>query len=273
VWWTLNSADSPPIVLSIAGSDPSAGAGIQADLKTFAAHEVYGTTVITCLSAQNTLGISDLLPVPVASIRAQFRALREDMRPQVVKTGMLFNAEIAHEVAHLLGRPPMPLVVDPVLVSSSGTELMEEAGLKVYREELIPLAMILAPNLDEAARLLGSPPIRTREQMEEACLALLKLGCRSVYLKGGHLPGKDCLDLFYDGDFLELSSPRIETSNTHGTGCSLSAALCAQLALGQDLREAARRAKIYVTQALAGARSWRLGKGKGPLNHFPMQGL
>ena len=255
--------------MTIAGSDPGAGAGIQADLKTFAAHGVYGTTVLAALTAQNTLGVSDTLAVPVAFIRAQFRALKEVLRPVAVKTGMLLNAEIVEAVAHLLGRPPMPLVVDPVLVSSSGQALMEEAGLKAYREKLIPLAMILTPNLDEAARLLGATaPIQTVEAMREACVALQALGCRSVYLKGGHLPGNECVDLFYDGEFLELKAPRVDSKNTHGTGCALSAALTANLAKGLDLKTSARQAKAYVQGALEAAKELKMGQGQGPLAHF-----
>src|SRR5581483_9863895 len=134
-----------------------------------------------------SLGVRDAIPVPLPMLRAQFRALKEDLRPRAVKTGMLYSAEIAETVAHLLGRPPLPLVVDPVLISSSGMALMDEAGLKVYREQLIPLALILTPNLDEAARLLESQPVEDLDAMKAACKSLLKLGCRSVYLKGGHL--------------------------------------------------------------------------------------
>ena len=265
----MRSPETPPIALTVAGSDPGAGAGIQADLKVFAAHGVYGSSVITALTAQNTLGVSSVDPVPVASIRAQFRALKDDLRPAAVKTGMLCSAEIASAVAHLLGRPPLPLVVDPVLAASSGSDLMDDAGLEVYRRELIPLATILTPNLDEAARLLSCAPILTVAAMRDACLALQNLGCRAVYLKGGHLPGESCTDLFYDGEFLELSSPRLDTNNTHGTGCTLSAALCANLALGKDLRESAKLAKDYLNRALAAGKDWQLGMGKGPLNHFP----
>lgn len=256
------------MALSIAGSDPGGGAGIQADLKVFAAYGVHGTTVLTALTAQNTLGVSDTLAVPVAFIRAQFRALKEDLKPKAAKTGMLFSGEIVETVAQLLGRPPFPLVVDPVLVSSSGLALMEEEGLKAYREKLIPLAMILTPNLDEAARLLEIAPIQTIAAMREVCVALHALGCRSVYLKGGHLAGNECVDLFYDGEFLELKAPRVETQNTHGTGCTLSAALTANLAKGLDLRSAAREAKIYVQGALEGAKNWKMGQGQGPLAHF-----
>ena len=265
----MKSAEAPAIALTIAGSDPGAGAGIQADLKTFAAHGVYGSSVIAALTAQNTLGVSDTLAVPVAFVRAQFRALKEDLRPAAVKTGMLLSAELVEAVAQMLGRPPLPLVVDPVLASSSGLALMEEEGLKAYREKLIPLAMILTPNLEEGARLLGlAAPIQTLAQMREACVGLLALGCRSVYLKGGHLPGGNCVDLFYDGEFLELEALRVETRNTHGTGCALSAALTANLAKGLDLRSAARQAKAYVQGALEGAKGWKLGQGQGPLDHF-----
>jgi hydroxymethylpyrimidine/phosphomethylpyrimidine kinase len=273
VWWILNTTETPRVVLSIAGSDPGGGAGIQADLKTFAAMGVYGCTVITALTAQNTQGVSDAIPVPLPMIRAQFRALKEDMRPVAIKTGMLYNAEIAQDLARLLGRPPLPLVVDPVLMSSSGMALMDEAGLKVYREQLIPLAIILTPNLDEAARLLESAPIEDLDAMKKACQALLKFGCRSVYLKGGHLKGDWCNDIFYDGKALvELSSPRIDTRNTHGTGCALSAALCAGLAKGLSLQENAKEAKAFVQGALEGARLWKLGQGHGPMNHFFARG-
>ena len=229
--------------MTIAGSDSGGGAGIQADLKTFAAHGVYGTSVITALTSQNTLGITDIAPVPLSSIRSQFRALALDLPFQALKTGMLGNAAAVEAVSELLGPAPLNLVVDPVFRSSSGSELMDESGLDAYRKRLIPLSLIFTPNLNEAARLLNCAAIETVDAMREACKSLLALGCRSVLLKGGHLPGGVCTDLFYDGDFLELSSPRIDTKNTHGTGCSLAAALAANLALGNDPRESARRAK------------------------------
>jgi hydroxymethylpyrimidine/phosphomethylpyrimidine kinase len=261
--------ETPPVALSIAGSDPGGGAGIQADLKAFAAQGVYGTSVITALTAQNTLGITDIAAVPLASIRSQFRALALDLPFQAVKTGMLGNAAAVEAVAELLGPAPLNLVVDPVFKSSSGTELMDEAGLGAYRERLIPLSHIFTPNLNEAARLLGRASIETVEAMREACKALLALGCRAVLLKGGHLPGGVCTDLFYDGDFLELSAPRVGTKNTHGTGCTLAAALAANLALGHGARESARRAKDYVSRALEAGKPWQLGQGRGPMNHFP----
>jgi hydroxymethylpyrimidine/phosphomethylpyrimidine kinase len=265
----LSTTETPPVALTIAGSDPGGGAGIQADLKVFAALGVYGTSVITALTSQNTLCVSDIVAVPASSIRSQFRALKEDLGHAAVKTGMLHSAETAALAAHLLGRPPMPLVVDPVLASSSGEALMDDQGLEVYRSQLIPLALILTPNLDEARRLLGCGPIGSAAAMRQACLELMELGCRSVYLKGGHLEGDTCLDMFYDGEFLELPAPRIQTRNSHGTGCTLSAALTANVAKGIGIRDSARLAKAYVTRALMGALHWQLGKGKGPLNHFP----
>ncbi|MES2201513.1 MAG: bifunctional hydroxymethylpyrimidine kinase/phosphomethylpyrimidine kinase [candidate division FCPU426 bacterium] len=260
---------SMPIAMTLAGSDPSAGAGIQGDLKTFAAQGVYGVSVVTSLTAQNTFGVSDAAGVPVALVRAQFRTLREDLPPQAAKTGMLFSAEIVVAVASLLEGSAIPLVVDPVLVSSSGFALMEEAGLKAYREALIPLATVLMPNLDEAAMLLGVEPITTVDGMREAARSLSKLGCGSVYMKGGHLSGSECQDLFFvDGEFVVLSGPRVTTRNTHGTGCALSAAMAANLALGMGWIDAARDAKAFVQGALESSRSARLGAGRGPLDHF-----
>lgn len=260
---------TPPIALSVAGSDSGAGAGLQADLKVFAAFGVYGTSVVTAVTAQNTQGIRASETLPLSLIRAQFLALREDLRPAAIKTGMLGDATVMREMGKLLGRPPLPLVVDPVLRSSSGSSLAEGDALEAYRRDLIPLASILTPNLEEAAMLLGSAALDSPDGMKRAAKELLGLGCRSVYLKGGHLPGSECIDVFYDGNFLELRGERIETKNTHGTGCSLAAALCAQLALGQNLRSAASLAHDYVQAALRGAKDWTLGEGHGPLNHFP----
>lgn len=256
--------------MTIAGSDPGGGAGIQADLKVFAAHGVFGTSVVTALTSQNTLGVSAVDAVPASTIRSQFRALKEDLPHAAAKCGMLGTAENAKAIAHLLGRPPMPLVLDPVLASSSGMDLIGEGGLDIYRQELIPLALIFTPNLTEAAQILNLPSINS-EGMRDACRALARLGCRTVYLKGGHLEGDACDDLFFDGEFLELKGARINTKNTHGTGCTLSAALCAQLALGKTPREAAPLAHAYVRKALEGAATWRLGGGHGPLDHFPQR--
>ncbi len=265
----LDMLKSMPITMTLAGSDPSAGAGVQGDLKTFAAQGVYGVSVVTSLTAQNTLGVSDAAGVPVALVRAQYRALCDDLPPRAAKTGMLFSAEIVRAVAELLKGSDIPLVVDPVLASSSGFALMEPEGIKAYREELIPLATVLMPNLDEAAMLLGVGSIATPEAMREAAKSLSKLGCGSVYMKGGHLSGGECLDLFYvDGEFVALSGPRVVTRNTHGTGCALSAAMAANLALGMGLIDAARDAKAYVQGALESSQSSGLGAGRGPLDHF-----
>jgi hydroxymethylpyrimidine/phosphomethylpyrimidine kinase len=252
------------VALTVAGSDSSGGAGIQADLKTFAAHGVFGASAITALTAQNTLGVAAVHAVPPAFVAAQIDAVADDLSIAAVKTGMLLDAGIVAAVAKTLRRRALPnLVVDPVMVSKSGARLLQDDAVKALVEHLLPLATLVTPNLPEAAVLTGG-----EEDRREAARCIAGLGARAVLIKGGHATGPEAIDLFYeDGHFETLASPRRETRHTHGTGCTLSAAITARLALGDRLFEAVKSAKAYLDRALAKAPG--LGRGAGPLNHFP----
>lgn len=259
-----------PIALTIAGSDSSGGAGIQADLKTFSALGVYGASVITALTAQNTKGVSAIHLVPPDFILAQMQAVFSDLGVTAVKTGMLGGGQAIAAVAQGLQRwRSLPIIVDPVMAAASGDPLLDGGAEAALIEHLLPLAAILTPNLPEAARLLGSCPAADEAAMARQAKALLALGPRAVLLKGGHGAGEESADIFYDGrETVRLAAPRIATANTHGTGCTLSAAIAAYLALGHDLLDAVRRAKAYVTAAIAHADELSIGRGAGPLHHF-----
>ncbi len=259
-----------PNVLSIAGSDPSGGAGIQADLKTFAALGVYGMAAISGLTAQNTRGVSAIQPLPPAFIAAQIDAVFEDIRVDAVKLGMLGGAEVVAAVADCLSRwRPPAIVLDPVMVAKSGAALLAESAVESLRRQLLPLATVITPNLPEAGALLDIPSPADLPAMREAARALHALGPAWVLLKGGHLPGEDCTDLLYDGrEFVEFPGRRIPTANTHGTGCTLSAAIAAGLAHGLAMPQAVADAKAYLTAAIAAADSLDVGHGHGPVQHF-----
>jgi hydroxymethylpyrimidine/phosphomethylpyrimidine kinase len=250
--------------LSVAGSDPSGGAGIQADVKTFGSLHVYGMSVIAALTAQNTQGVRDVMPVPADFVGQQLDSVLMDIVPAAAKTGMLGTAAVVDIVAHRFRKYGVTrLVVDPVMVSSSGTHLLEHSGEETLKRALLPLALVVTPNLAEASVMTGIE-VSDVLSMEEAARRLHRMGARSVYVKGGHLEG-DAVDIFFDGSTVEkLSSPRVDTSDLHGTGCVLSAAMAAFLARGFDLRDAVLRAKEFVTQAIK--TSLRLGKGGGPVN-------
>lgn len=255
------------IALTIAGSDSSGGAGIQADLKTFHRFGVFGTSVITAITAQNTLGVTTWSAVATDLIRAQLDAVVSDLRPAAVKSGMLADATVVGEVAAGLRRHSLePYVLDPVMVATSGDRLLDERAVDSIRNELVPLATCITPNLDEAAILLGRP-VQDVSAMESAARELVDtLGARAALVKGGHLAGGDLVDVLYDGEMHRFHHQRIETTSTHGTGCTLSSAIAAQLALGVALGEAVRVALDFVHRAIAGAP--RLGSGHGPLNHW-----
>ena len=259
-----------PVALTVAGSDPGGGAGVQADLKTFSALGVYGASVITVLTAQNTLGVHALHEPPASFLAAQLDAVLDDLEPRAVKLGLVPSAAAAATLARILeARNAAPLVADPVLVSSRGDELVDRAGLDAWRTRLVPLATVLTPNLPEAARLLGRSVQAVGADRAAACRDLRGLGARCVLLKGGHAPGARAVDVFDDGSGpQELDAPRLATANTHGTGCTLSAALAAGLARGQEPSEAVRRAKAYTHGALAAADGLRAGRGPGPLHHL-----
>ncbi len=253
------------VVLTIAGSDSGGGAGIQADLRTFAAHRVHGTSAVTAITAQNSVAVSDWEAVEPRLVTAQIEAVATDMNVSATKTGMLGTAEIVGAVAEAARRLSLgPLVVDPVMVAKSGERLLDAAGERAYRA-LMPLAALLTPNLHEAEVLLGRA-VRDLAAMRQAARDLRALGPAAVLVKGGGLPGAP-VDVFYDGERLEeILAPRVETRNVHGTGCTLSAAICARLALGAPLLEAIRRAKTWLTDALR--RSYAVGKGRGPVDHL-----
>jgi len=259
-----------PNVLTIAGTDPSGGAGIQADLKAFSALGAYGCAVITALVAQNTRGVQAVELVPPAFVARQIDCLLADVRIDAVKIGMLATGEIVRAVAEALRRHGLSrVVVDPVMVAKSGDRLLDPDAVAALREELLPLATVITPNLPEAADLLGRPMAENRDQMPETAAALLALGPRAVLLKGGHLDGAESPDLLLTADrAVTLSAPRIATRNTHGTGCTLSAAIAALLPQRPELETAVREAKDYLTEALAAADRLSVGGGHGPLHHF-----
>jgi hydroxymethylpyrimidine/phosphomethylpyrimidine kinase len=256
-------------VLSIAGSDSGGGAGIQADLKTFAALGCYGMTAITALTAQNTLGVSGIHGVPPEMLKAQLSAVLDDIGVDAVKIGMLHAPEIVRTVAWALKHYKVERVVlDPVMVATSGDRLIAPDTVQVLVEELFPLATVVTPNLDEAALLLDRAIISASE-LETAARDLLALGASAVLLKGGHLPGDEVTDLLVSGDgpAQRLASPRIASRNTHGTGCTLSSAIAAYLALGDPLDQAVAKARRYILQAIAMGADVYTGAGHGPLNH------
>ena len=256
-------------VLSIAGSDSGGGAGIQADLKTFAALGCYGITAITALTAQNTLGVSAIHGVPPEMLKAQLSAVLDDIGVDAVKIGMLHAPDIVRTVAWALKHYNVKQVVlDPVMVATSGDRLIAAETVQVLVDELFPLATVVTPNLDEAALLLGRP-ITGAHELEAAARDLLAMGTPAVLLKGGHLPGDTVTDLLVTGAGApqRLSSPRIASRNTHGTGCTLSSAIASFLALGEPLDQAVAKARSYILQAIAQGADVYTGAGHGPLNH------
>src|SRR3954470_17235819 len=262
------------IALTIAGSDSSAGAGIQADLKTFAALGVYGATVITALTAQNTQGVSAIHDVPPEFIAAQIDAVFADLDVAAVKIGMLGRSAAIEAVARGLTRhKARHIVLDPVMVASSGDRLLAPDAVGALRRLLIPRALVVTPNLPEAAALTGAPVARNEHEMESQAREILALGARYVLIKGGHAEGADSVDLLVgEGEVVRLAAKRVVTNNTHGTGCTLSSAITAALAGGADPVAAAHAAKSYVSAAIAAADQLHIGHGHGPLHHFHRQG-
>jgi hydroxymethylpyrimidine/phosphomethylpyrimidine kinase len=258
-----------PRVLSIAGSDSGGGAGIQADLKTIAALGCYGMTAITALTAQNTTGVRAIHGVPAQMLADQIDAVVGDIGVDAVKVGMLHAPEIVRTVAAAIDRHRLQRVVlDPVMIATSGAVLIGEDAVSVLVRELFPKAVVITPNLDEAALLVGRP-LGNEADMEAAARQLLEMGARAVLVKGGHLTGDIVSDLLLerDGDPCWMRGVRIHSPNTHGTGCTLSSAIAAHLALGADLPEAMQRAREYVRGALQAGANVRTGAGSGPLNH------
>jgi len=262
-----NQSDAIPVTLTIAGSDPSGGAGIQADLKTFHQHGAYGTSVITLLTVQNTQSVSAVEMVETDFVVAQLNAVLDDLPVAAAKTGALGSAEMIAAVASEASEFKFPLVVDPVMISKHGTPLMAEAAGDTLKSKLFPHAFLLTPNLDEAAALTGRS-VDSLATMKDAARALADLGPRNVLVKGGHLEGEAIDVLFVNGEFHQFSSARLETKNTHGTGCVTSAAITANLASGMQLVAAVEAAKSFITRAIQ--TNPNLGNGYGPVNmHAP----
>lgn len=261
---------SPPIALTIAGSDSSGGAGIQADLKTFSALGVYGASVITALTAQNTLGVSAIHDVPDDFIAAQMDAVFSDLDIKAVKIGMLSRPGAIATVAEGLQRHhARPVVLDPVMVAASGARLLADEAVNTLREVLLPRADLITPNLPEAAALLDTSPAESEAEMEAQATHLLALGAQAVLMKGGHGQGVQSVDLLVTREeTLRFAAPRQATRNTHGTGCTLSSAIASALAFGDALPDAVARAKTYISGAIAAADQLHVGAGHGPVHHF-----
>lgn len=261
---------SIPIALTIAGSDSSGGAGIQADLKTFAACGVYGASAITALTAQNTKGVTGIHDVPADFITAQIDAVFTDLDVRAVKIGMVARREAIEAIVAGLDRwSPKHVVVDPVMVATSGARLLSPDAIDALRTKLFPRASLITPNLPEAAALLDDAMAESEADIERQGRRLMALGCKAVLIKGGHAQGPESIDYLIDGhSVIRLAAPRIATDNTHGTGCSLSSAVAAGLAKGRNLDTAVRDAKAYVSAAIAAADRLRVGHGHGPIHHF-----
>jgi hydroxymethylpyrimidine/phosphomethylpyrimidine kinase len=258
------------VALTIAGSDSSGGAGIQADLKTFAALGVYGASVITAVTAQNTKGVTAVHPIPAEFVTAQLEAVFSDLDIGAVKIGMLADAAIIQAIAVVLKRvAPKAVVLDPVMMATSGDRLLASDAIDALKTKLIPLAKIVTPNLPEAASLLNEEIASSAAAIEAQGRRLLALGSSAVLMKGGHGKGPESTDILITANSVKaLSAPRIVTENTHGTGCSLSSAIAAGLAKGEDLTTAVRNAKAFVSAAIAAADRFSIGHGHGPIHHF-----
>lgn len=255
------------VAITIAGSDSGGGAGIQADLKTFEAHGVFGTTAITAITAQNTLGVRSVLPIPAEMVRAQLEAVFDDFAVRAVKVGMLANREIIAVVARFLAlrAAEIPVILDPVMLSTSGHALLEEDAIAALIAELFPVATLVTPNVAEAALLAGTE-VLSLDRMEGAAYAIARLGARAVLVKGGDLRGGTATDILLEsGSATRFTSSYLHSRNTHGTGCTLSSAIAANMALGSSLHHAVSRAKAYVHEGIVQAPS--LGAGHGPLRH------
>lgn len=265
------SPSNPPVALTIAGSDSGGGAGIQADIKTFAALGVFGTTAITSVTSQNTLGVHAVRNMPPDTVHSQIVAVMDDLNPAAVKTGMLSNKAIIEAVAEELRRYSVQnFVLDPVMVSETGHALLESDAIETLIKDLFPLALVVTPNRFEAEALTGLT-IGDEAEMVSAARRISEWGPKFVLVKGGHMAGEDAVDMLFDGETVtRLAAPRIATANTHGTGCTYAAAIAANLAHGRPVSDAVQAAKDYVTGAIQ--HGFSLGGGAGPLNHFWQRG-
>lgn len=267
----MNPKRTYPIVLSIAGSDSSGGAGIQADLKTFSALGVYGTTAITAITAQNTLGVHAQHPIPAEMVYNQIVAVLDDLHPSFVKIGMLSNPEIVMAVADALSKYPLSIVLDPVMVSSSGHRLLSVEAQEVIKQKLLPMATLITPNLPEMEALTGLP-LSTYKEKEKAARCLMNSGAKAILLKGGHEEGDVKTDILFSNSATGIqsamfTSETVATRNIHGTGCTLSSAITAFLARGLALEEAIVEAKKYISNAIQSGANIAIGHGFGPVNH------
>ena len=257
------------IALTIAGSDSSGGAGIQADIKTFSALGAYAASVITAITAQNTKGVTAVEDISVATIIAQMEAVFSDLAVNAVEIGMVSRIETIAAIAERLRRQSQPVVLDPVMVATSGDRLLHEDAIETLRRDLLPLATIVTPNLPEAALLTGTSMAKTETEIARQAEWILKAGAKAVLIKGGHSDGPESTDyLFADSAMQALSAARVGTKNDHGTGCTLAAAITAHLAKGCELREAVGLSKEYLNGALDAARGLAIGHGRGPVHHF-----
>jgi len=257
--------------LTIAGSDSGGGAGIQADLKTFSALGCYGMSVITALTAQNTVGVTGIHPVPPSFVEKQIEAVFADIGVDAVKIGMLYSADLIRAVAaQLTKHGASRIVLDPVMVAQSGDKLLQDDAVEAVRQHLMPLADVVTPNLPEAAVLLGCD-LPDLVDLQEAARRLARRGSKSVLIKGGHASGSRSSDLLFltdTGQFISIDAERIDSRNTHGTGCTLSSAIAAFLSRGEEIPAAVQKAKLYITEAIRRGKEYTLGKGCGPVHHF-----
>jgi hydroxymethylpyrimidine/phosphomethylpyrimidine kinase len=257
------------IALTIAGSDSGGGAGIQADLKTFSALGVYGASVITALTAQNTIGVQGILDIPAAFVRQQLRSVLDDLTVNAIKIGMLSRAQTISVIADELAACNIPIVLDPVMIATSGDPLLQPSAIKALTQKLFPLATLITPNLHEAAALTGEAIANDEAAMLHQAKILIAKGAKAVLIKGGHSDDPESVDfLVREGGVKRFAVPRIATENVHGTGCTLSSAIAAGLAKGLSLDVACHSAKVYVTEAIAAAHHLKIGKGHGPSHHF-----
>lgn len=259
-----------PSVLTIAGFDGSGGAGMQGDIKTISALGCYATSVLTALPVQNTCGVKSIYPIPAPIVEVQLQAIWDDVFPDAIKIGMVHSADVVEAIVNTLQQyPKVPVVFDPVMVSTSGHRLMEDSTVEIIVKKLFPITTIVTPNLDEAAVLTGMP-VHTVADMRIAGKRIMELGVRSVLLKGGHLDAAQLTSLYFtnDGNIQEYKFEKIDTPNTRGTGCALSSAIAAYLAIGRSLPDAVVLAQQYVHEAILNGKDAQMGKGNGPLNHF-----
>lgn len=257
--------------LSIAGSDPSGGAGLQADLKTFSALGVYGMSAVVAVVDENTVGVTGVHPIPVPFVQGQIRSCLDDIGADAIKIGMLHSSELIRAVRDTLAQYPINrIVLDPVMVATSGDPLLQQEAVDTLKNELVPAAMVITPNIPEAEILLGRK-LEHADQLPDAARELAKLGCSAVYLKGGHLSGNELTDIVYiarNDEFITMKAPKIDTPNTHGTGCTLSSAIAAFLAQDVRLEDAVRLARQYLFNAIEAGAKYKIGHGHGPVEHF-----